>query len=249
MPVKSGSARPRPKNGRMIFRGPSQRCRSVRLPDGSWRHASQPTVERLFGLHLTVRAPDPQIENALRWLITKVNISQNDIQVYADADTAIEPLKGLPFVMSRPAIFLTGATLFLATIFGLERDPEILSIYRRLGEAGQKSEGWLADRASCHNIFRALVVHPDFAQDSTTARVVDRLADLQTDRADWGNDNTFYQTLNALAHLKSSRAAMQLEGAFKRLINTQNKDGTWSLTEPEWNTFLAVHALRSQEII
>jgi hypothetical protein len=29
------------------------------MPDGSWGHVSQTTIERLFGLHLTVRSPNP----------------------------------------------------------------------------------------------------------------------------------------------------------------------------------------------
>ena len=36
------------------------------------------------------------------------------------------------------------------------------------------------------------------------------------------------------------------EPAFQWLYDNQNSDGTWSQTEPEWNTFLAIHALRSK---
>ena len=219
------------------------------LPDGSWLHASQPTIERLFGLHLTVRSPDPQIETALRWLIEKIRITKNDIQVHDGVGVLNYPLSSLPFVTSRPAMFLTGATLFLATIFGQANDPEILSIYRALTEEGIESNGRWSDRACFHNIFRAMVVHPKFAQESATALAVERLSELQTERGDWGNDLTFYQTLNALSHIETPQAAVQLEKAFSRAIKTQNSDGTWSLAEPEWNTFLVVHALRSKGII
>ena len=237
------------QNWQRDFQGTVTALQLGQMPDGSWRHASQPTIERLFGLHLTVRSPDPQIEAALRWLIDKINVSKNDIQIYGGKDFPNSPLTGLPFVTSRPAMFLTGATLFLATIFGQERNPDILSFYRQLIEDGINSEGRWSDNASAHNIFRAMVVHPEFAQHSATALAVDRLATLQTDRGDWGNDATFYQTLNALAHLDSTQAARQLDRAFERVINSQNEDGSWSLTEPEWNTFLVVHALRSKGVI
>ena len=219
------------------------------MPDGSWRHASQPTIERLFGLHLTVRSPNPEIETALDWLIEKMNLTRNDIQVYGGGDASNVPLTGLPFVMSRPSMFLTGATLFLASILGRARDPNILSRYRELSEAAIKNEGLWDDQASIHNIFRAMVVHPDFATDSATAMAVDRLADMQTQSGDWGNDLTYYQTLNALAHLESPQATRQLEIAFDNVARTQNTDGTWGRTEPEWNTFLVVHALRSQGLL
>lgn len=217
------------------------------MPDGSWRHASQPTIERLFGLHLTARSSTPEIETALEWLIQKMNVTRNDIQVLGNASN--DPLYGLPFVMSRPALFLTGATLFLASIFGQERNPHILSAYRRLSEEGMKNGGLWSDTASSHNIFRAMVVHPDFASDGATAMAVERLADMQTDRGDWGNDLSFYQTLNALAHLNFPQANAQLEKAFPIVFDTQNNDGTWGRTEPEWNTFLVVHALKSKKII
>jgi hypothetical protein len=41
-------------------------------------------------------------------------------------------------------------------------------------------------------------------------------------------------------------AEEQLEKAFRRLFKSQNADGTWDETEPEWNTFLAVHALKNK---
>lgn len=218
------------------------------MPDGSWRHASQPTIERLFGLHLTVRSPAPEIEIALQWLIRKMNVIRNDMQVYS-GDTLNHPLIGLPFVMSRPSMFLTGATLFLASIFGQARNPTIMSKYRELREAGIDNKGCWDDNASTHNILRAMVVHPDFASDSATLMAVDRLADLQTNRGDWGNHLTVYQTLNALAHLEHPRVTRQLDRALEKIMANQNSDGTWSLTEPEWNTFLVVHALKSRDII
>jgi hypothetical protein len=94
-----------------------------------------------------------------------------------------------------------------------------------------------------------MVVHPVFAKDNATALAVEYHADLQTHDGGWGDDSSFYQTLNALAHLEIPQAEKQLERAFERLYETQNRDGTWSLSEPEWNTFIAIHALKNKELL
>jgi hypothetical protein len=106
--------------------------------------------------------------------------------------------------------------------------------------------GQWVDMVSSHNILRAMVVHPIFAKDKATMLTVEHFANLQTDSGDWGKDLPFYQTLNALAHLESPKADAQLEIAFRRLCEEQNSDGTWSRSEPEWNTFLAIHALKNK---
>jgi hypothetical protein len=94
-----------------------------------------------------------------------------------------------------------------------------------------------------------MVVHPVFAKDKATAFAVEYLAGLQTDNGGWGDDLSFYQTLNALALLDLPRAESQLERAFERLYENQNRDGTWSRSEPEWNTFLAIHALKNKGLL
>ena len=78
---------------------------------------------------------------------------------------------------------------------------------------------------------------------------MEHLAGLQTDRGAWDHDLPFYQTLNALAHLELDQAEKQLEKAFVLLFEKQNSDGTWSHDEPEWNTFLAIHALKNKGLL
>ena len=66
-----------------------------------------------------------------------------------------------------------------------------------------------------------------------------------------------HETFAAIKHLfglhltmRSSNA--QTEAALAWLmknIETQNRDGTWSLSEPEWNTFLAIHALKNKGLL
>jgi len=219
------------------------------LPDGSWHHAAVETISHLFGLHLTMRSSTAQIDAALTWLLQEIHLQTEEIHVRDEDVVTGSSLTGLPFVPSRPAMLLTGATLFLATIFGRDRDPAVLALYRWLSAQGVKNKGRWFDGAASHNIFRAMVVHPVFAKDQATELAVEHLAALQTDNGGWGSDLAFYQTLNALAHLDLPLADKQLEKAFERLFENQNSDGTWSRSEPEWNTFLSIHALKNKGLL
>ena len=218
------------------------------LADGSWQHAPIATIAHLFGLHLTLRAPDRRTENALDWLMEKISLQAEGICVNMSFDISDASLENLPFISSRKDMFLTGATLFLASIFDRHNHPAVTALYRWLCKQGLKKNGLWLDKAASHNIFRAMVVHPIFSKDTATALAVECLVELQTDNGDWGDDRSFYQTLNALAHLDEPQADRQLENAFMRLRKTQNSDGTWSRHEPEWNTFLAIHALKNKRL-
>jgi len=216
------------------------------LPDGPWHHEPVATIKHLFGLHLTVRSSSVQIDTALTWLLERIDLQTEKNHVSSKEVAVGTALAGLPFTPSSPVMLLTGAALFLATIFGRENDPDVLAIYKCLSAEGVKNKGRWVDGASSHNIFRAMVVHPVFAKGKATAFAVEYLAGLQTDNGGWGDDLSFYQTLNALAHLDLPQAESQLERAFERLYENQNRDGTWSRSEPEWNTFLAIHALKNK---
>jgi hypothetical protein len=219
------------------------------LPDGSWQHATIETIKRLFGLHLTLRSPTAQIDAALGWLLGKIDLQAERIHVDEEDVSTVATLEGLPFIKSRPDMFLTGAALFVSSIFGRQSDPDVLALYHWLNEEGIKNEGKWFDEASTHNVLRAMVVHPVFAEDKATALAVEYLADLQTGTGSWDHDLPFYQTLNALAHLELDQAEKQLEKAFVLLFEKQNSDGTWSHDEPEWNTFLAIHALKNKRLL
>jgi hypothetical protein len=219
------------------------------LPDGSWHHATIETINHLFALHLTLRSSTAQIDASLTWLLDKIALQAEKIHVRAENVTTVASLEGLPFIPSRPDMFLTGAALFLFTIFGRESDPDVLALYQWLSAEGVKNKGRWFDEASSHNIFCAMVVHSVFANDRATVLAAEHLADLQTDTGGWDNDLPFYQTLNALAHLDLHQAETQLEKAFVLLLENQNRDGTWSQSEPEWNTFLAIHALKNKGLL
>ncbi len=218
----------------------TQRLLADQSPDGSWHQSPVETISRLFGLHLTVRESSAGIEMALGWLLGKITLSANKITVACEDNLATDSLKGLPFIPGRLDMLVVASALFLATIFGREHDPAVLAIYEWLSAEGVKNKGRWVDEASSHNIFRAMVVHPVFAEDDATVLAVEYLDNLQTSSGHWGNELSFYQTLNALAHLNFPRADMQVERAFNRLFKNQKEGGTWSQSEPEWNTFLAI---------
>jgi len=172
------------------------------------------------------------------------------IEVVPDSEmgTTKDKLEGLPFIRSRRDLFLTGATLFLASIFDRDHDPSVLRGYRWLSRKGNGNNGLWFDRACSHNIFRAMVVHPVYSKDSATVLAVQAFAGMQSASGEWG-DLPFYQTLNALAHLDLKEAENQLDRAFFRLRKTQHPDGSWGQKDSEWNTFLAVHALRNKGLL
>ena len=217
--------------------------------NGSWHQSTSATIAHLFGLHLTLRLTNNLVNNSLKWLLGRISLNTDGISVSSTSDNSGTELTGLPFVSSRPAMFITGATLFLATIFDRSNDPAILVLYRWLSQEGFNREHLRTDVASLHNVFRAMVVHPVFAKADSTAKTVEIYAELQTEYGDWGTGLPFYQTLNALAHLNSTQAEVQLESAFTRLINTQNSDGTWGHRDIEWNTFLSIHALKNKGLL
>ena len=111
------------------------------LPDGSWSRSTIETIKRLFGLHLTVRSATAQIDAALTWLTNKIDLQAENIHVRDGGATINTSLERLPFIPSLKATFLTGATLFLSSIFGHQSDPEVLALYQWLSSAGIKNKG------------------------------------------------------------------------------------------------------------
>ena len=52
--------------------------------DGSWRQETIATIKHLFGLHLTVRSSNAQIEAALAWLLKSIEIQAENAHVSAE---------------------------------------------------------------------------------------------------------------------------------------------------------------------
>jgi hypothetical protein len=213
------------------------------LQNGSWDSSFVRTVQHLFGLHLTIRHPTKETERALDWLLDQVE-GPHENSILSDSD-----LNGLPFVTGDPYPLNLAMTLFLSTIFGHAGDPRIVARYRELSyRALRGPEGW-GDPSDMSNILRAFVVHPLYAKDPATVHAVEELSRMQHNSGMWPEGISFCQAVNALAHLDLPTADRQLKRAFMLLAQTQNEDGTWGAADKEWNTFLAVHALRNKKIL
>jgi len=218
-------------------------------PDGSWNQDEMETIRRLFGLHLTVRAPDRSIAAAMEWLIDRLADAPLRLRDGRQPELDHRALRGLPFVKAPRDAVVFAATLFLACIFDQSADPQVISAYEAVMQEAVEAKGSPANSATGANMLRALVVHPTFVNDISTALIVEHLADLQFPVGDWPDPIPFYQTVNALAHLDHPTADSQLEKAWRRLAQTQHSDGTWSTDQPEWNTFLVVHAMRRKSVL
>jgi hypothetical protein len=214
--------------------------------DGLWRKSVIETVHRLFGLHLTVRTPDPRIDKGLDALLRIVPASMSESQ---PDFLQTERLQGLPFAPGSRAAILVPATLFLCAIFGRSAAPDIKALYDRAVQVVDYGIDPRERTSWRHNLLRALVVHPRYTDHPATRRIVAWLADRQTQNGDWGPDIPFYQALNALAHLGTLTADRQTKRAIDYLSATQHADGSWGASQRQWCTFLAVHALRNKGIL
>lgn len=217
-------------------------------PDGSWGRNPLTTIQRLFGLHLTVRNRTEPVAKALHQLIAQMDKLFPRRLIPLEGHRNPENLKGLPFRPGCSGFFLYGATLFLSTIFGLHEHKSVVNAYEKLAVMGSKDNGRWCGWACSNNILRAFVVHPEFARSRVVHQAVEALGRAQRKSGEWGHGIPFYQTVNALAHLDLPGAEAQLEVAFNRLRETQRKDGAWGRGEKEWNTFLAVHALKNKGV-
>ena len=213
--------------------------------DGLWRKSVIETVHRLFGLHLTVRTPDPHIDKGLDALLRIASASMSETQ---PDFLQTERLQGLPFAPGLRAAILVPATLFLCAIFGRSDALDITALYDRAVQVVDHGIDHRERASWRHNLLRALVVHPRYAGHPVTLNLVAWLGDRQTQHGDWGPDIPFFQAVNALAHLDTPAANQQIECAVNRLVSTQKPDGSWGVTQREWSTFLVVHALRNKGI-
>lgn len=213
---------------------------------GLWSGSPIETIHRLFGLHLTVRTPNPAIDKSLDALLAIEPVVR---WVEASPPVTQERLCGLPFAPASRQSVILPAALFLAAIFGRASDPAILGRYRRIAADLTAEPLAQRDPAALHNILRAFVVHPDYATHAATGLLAAWLADRQTPQGDWGPGIPFYQALNALAHLDHPAADRQFERAFDRLLQHQHSDGAWGENDRQWCTFLAVHAMRNKGLV
>ncbi len=218
-------------------------------PDGSWGGSFVETAKRLFGLHLTVRHPNDDVNHGIRWLMGSVDGGAIPGEL---TGVSGDDLQGLPFVPGEPRILALSMTLFLATIFDHGSTPDAVALYEDLAERVRQGRGAVEDLPSVSNIMRAFVVHPLYAGHAAVGAIMGYLRTIISDGGTWPHELPFYETVNALGHLRVPVADQLLMGSFRTLSETQGPDGSWgegSTRDREWNTFLVVHALRNKGIL
>ena len=214
--------------------------------DGSWNQSPSACIQRLFGLHLTVRSATREIERGLDWLM-KHTLTPNAWKP-AGRRESLPPdaFRELPFSPGQARLSLACATLFLAAVFQKTDEPAVAIHYRllarRVADGAGNAETW-SDR---DNALRAFVAHPQYAESAATAALVDRLGAIQDPAGYWADPVPFYRTFNALAHLRLETANRQWIRSLQVLSEKQNRDGTWGDADLEWITFLVVHALKNK---
>jgi hypothetical protein len=219
---------------------------SGQSPDGSWDQSFIKTIRRLFGLHLTIRDETESVRKGLEWLLTRTLSYFQPQRIYPAEKVSQNGMAGLPFTQGSSVLLLASGTLFLSCVFGHREEPEIVRIYEWLLSKGSKKSGRWCGWSSYSNILRAFVVHPRYAYSRAVALAVRNLGRVHKKSGIWAGSIPFYQTVNALAHLDFTEGDTQLAVAFERLYKTQRHDGTWSLSQPEWNSFLVIHALKNK---
>ena len=219
--------------------------RAGQYRNGSWNNSVLMTVRKLFGLHLTARKISSEIEHALEWLLKrKTFLREEAFSGEKSGRVAPGDIKGLPFSGGCVSHFVKGAVLFLSTVFGKADDERVVRLYERLCVQGEAKEGIWCSWTCSHNILRAFVVHPAYAESSVVDRYVHALARGQDRHGAWAIPVPYFHTVNALGHLSHPEAERLLRRSFQRLKNTQNADGTWGTHQKEWNTFLIIHAMK-----
>lgn len=218
--------------------------------DGSWEGSLLKTIHRLFGLHLTIRNMNEQIELGIKWLLSHGIIQKAGSLIGRRSNFIYaRDLQNLPFSRGCDEHVLTCAILFLASIFGYESNKGVISAYDILSgtETGKKAK-W-CDWSCSNNFLRASVVHPHYQQSKAVISYISALQKVQKSDGGWPAPIPFYQTVNALAHLDYNQSDDLLRRAFHKLQRSQNRDGTWGTTGRQWNTFLVVHAIRRKSAL
>ena len=105
--------------------------KSLENSETGWRGIIT-NIDTLFGLHLTQRASDAEIDSALDGLMDKISLQGDGIKIETGGGSMDNDLKNLPFVNSQPDMLLLSATLFLATIFGRGSDPDVTNLFEWL---------------------------------------------------------------------------------------------------------------------
>ena len=219
--------------------------RKGQLANGSWENSPLLTIHRLFGLHLTVRQPDDNIDKALEWLVfTCDTFSDFQIRSLFGKQLSSSTIESLPFVNGDVADLFKAAVLFLSTIFGKGKEKAIVKIFQEVMDRFASKHSRWPSLVSTQNFLRAFVVHPEYKHSEVILKVVRMFADMQSKSGTWKGRINSYLLINALGHLDMDVAKKQLISSLRGISHKQNSDGSWGRRGREWKTFLIIHAMK-----
>jgi len=230
-----------------------RKLRADQLTNGSWDDSELITIQRLFGLHLTVREPDESIRRALDWLLRPEELSRFTLAPHHAPDEMHDHMTneiderffhGLPFTNGCLGHLVICAGLFLSNCFGRGEERAVTRLYDMVAHEIEARNGHWCSLGCTNNALRAFVTHKRYSRRNATAMIVDYLGRRQLSSGKWKGVTPFYMTFNALAHLDSVKARRQCLAAFESIVMAQSNDGSWGRTQKEWSTFLVVHALK-----
>ena len=234
------------KSWKIDFENTVKKLLADQLSDGSWGESVISTIRCLFFLHLTIRERTASINRGLEWLIDRSMENFPHKRVAPKLGIRNNSLKGLPFSKGCSGYLLYSATLFLSSVFGKGKDSRIRSFYEWFDKLGIRNSGKWCGWSCNNNVLRAFIVHPEYCNSLSVKLFIESLQRIQNMSGKWEKGLSFYHTLNALAHIKTFKVDRQLEIAFKRLSQIQNRDGTWGIKGSEWYTFLVIHAIKNR---
>ena len=230
-------------------------------PNGSWHDSVVKTVEYLYILSLLAPRRTRAGGGAVDWLLEKseplvVRISGDGspytglpFKVGHEDVRQIYTRRDLPFHQGCSGFFKTGAALYFSGVFDRADDERVAVAFKSLDKALQIRGGKWCNVACSGNILRGYVAHPRKRNSSQTKEALRYMEQIQTRAGGWKGTPFFYQAFNTIAQSNLPSARRQVKRAVERIARSQNRDGTWGRSDPEFNTFMVLDALHRQGVV
>lgn len=231
------------------------------MENGSWNDSVPETFTNLYHFSLFTNEADERIIRALDWLFEKHHepfMSQNSdgcsydyllFRTSKSDNEAMRKMKTVPFTNGCSGFIKTGATLFLATHFGIDDDftRRIYSVIDKLPNC--RKSGWYCSSACGNNIFQAIAKHPEFSKRDSVDIALKYLERHQKENGDFEGSIPFYPVFNALSRIELPRAEILFDRAMTKIEKRQHKDGAWGKSHKQIHTYLVIDALIRKGIV
>ncbi|MEO0093277.1 MAG: hypothetical protein ABIK93_07490 [candidate division WOR-3 bacterium] len=230
-------------------------------PNGSWNDSVVETIQNLHLISLLAPKFNGRTKKAVDWLLEKhlepmrhtakdgVKYDGLFFQVNRKDANEINRRENFLFTRGCAGFVKTAAALLFAGIFTKQKDERVLQAFKTLDNILKRRQGkWCNNLPCSNNVLRAYVCHPLKRQSKETQTALKTLAKLQTRNGTWRGIKYFYHTFNIVAQSKLKIARQQVAKALPRIIQLQNRDGTFGKDNKEFYTFLVLDGLKKQRL-